>query len=81
VQALVAAGMLIQRLVHGLGLSGLSTVKMIARQRCHVHHASATHDAARGNLANGCRFGRLAVVRRGRIGDQACEALALITIW
>lgn len=46
VQTFVAAGMLIQRLVHGLGLSQSATVKMIARKRCDVHHTSATQDAA-----------------------------------
>ena len=43
-QAFVAAGMLIQRLVHGLSLSRSSTVKMIARQRCDVHQTSAKDD-------------------------------------
>jgi hypothetical protein len=47
VQALVTARMLIQRLVHGLGLSRSCTVKMIAREPCDVHPASATHYAAR----------------------------------
>jgi hypothetical protein len=46
VQAFVAAGMLIQRLVHGLSLSRSSTVAMIARQRCDVHRISAKHETA-----------------------------------
>ena len=46
VQALIAAGMLIQRPVHALGLSQSTTVKMIAPKRCDVHHTNATHDPA-----------------------------------
>jgi hypothetical protein len=52
VKAFVAAGMLIQRLVHGLSLSRSPTVKMIARKRCDVHQTNAKHDHL------GCCFGR-----------------------